>query len=126
MNKNISDLKKVAIGDNISENEIITKVEDNRITYIKPNGDLMFIISYMQKDDLNKTVDITEYSKPKVIDKTGLSNYLGVSVSAIDNMRKNGIIRWFRLGIGAKSPVRFNLEHVLADLQNHSYSIIKS
>ena len=52
------------------------------------------------------------------IDKYEVADLLGVSVSTVDNLRRKGVIRGYRIGNGTKSPVRFVRNEVVADIKH--------
>jgi hypothetical protein len=56
----------------------------------------------------------------KLIDKSELSEALGISVSAVDGLRRDRIIKGYRIGLGSKSPVRFDLNEVISDIKKHN------
>jgi len=62
--------------------------------------------------------DANNSNKHKILDKRQLANELGVSLSCIDQLRRDGLIQGLKIGKGEKSPVRFILEEVIMDLKN--------
>ena len=41
------------------------------------------------------------------MDKKDVSQYFKISVSQVDNLRRKGVIKGYRVGLGSKSPIRF-------------------
>ena len=56
-------------------------------------------------------------SVSKMITKSELADALGVSESCIDGLRRDRIIKAYRVGKGSKSPVRFILDEVITDIK---------
>jgi hypothetical protein len=77
-------------------------------------------LSEQIKDILNNALNaVFENSKltQSLVTKNELAEALNCSVSTIDSLRRQGVIKGYRLGQGDKVPVRFDLYEVIEDIK---------
>jgi hypothetical protein len=72
-------------------------------------------------DEIKKAIadamPVTAAPATKMISKAELARALDISESGVDQLRRDGILKGYRLGTGLKSPVRFILDEVIKDIK---------
>ena len=70
------------------------------------------------KQAVTEAMPVTVLSASRMISKAELAQALDISESGVDQLRRDGIIKAYRIGKGSKSPVRFFYDEVIIDIKD--------
>jgi DNA-binding transcriptional MocR family regulator len=83
----------------------------------------MHLLSDQIKNMIRDAVDAVVLSSgitQNLISKQELAKALNCSVSTVDSLRRDGILRSYKLGPADKAPVRFDLQEAIVDIKNYN------
>ncbi len=73
------------------------------------------------KQAVAEAMPVTVPSASRMISKAELAKALDISQSGVDQLRRDRIIKAYSIGKGTKSPVRFILDDVIADIKDFNH-----
>ena len=73
------------------------------------------------KQAVTEAMPVTVLSASRMISKAELAKALDISQSGVDQLRRDQIIKGYSIGKGAKCPVRFILDEVIADIKDFNH-----